>query len=125
MWILFTCENLRALRVKSSYAFLKRPPGPCCYLNQQSLIVRSRPVKIKETLVMLKLKIFFQENALKNAVCKISARFLRLQSVNPLRAKFFRGKINIYLHFVSFLHIDATQVFEILPQIRQEPTYST
>ena len=27
MWILFTCENLRALRVKSSYAFLKRPPG--------------------------------------------------------------------------------------------------
>ena len=29
MWILFTCENLRALRVKSSYAFLKRPPGTC------------------------------------------------------------------------------------------------
>ena len=46
-------------------------------------------------------------------------------SVNPLRAKFFRGNINIYLHFVSFLHIDTTQVFEILPQIRQEPTYST
>ena len=45
--------------------------------------------------------------------------------LNPLRAKFFRGNINIYLHFVSFLHIDTTQVFEILPQIRQEPTYST
>ena len=45
--------------------------------------------------------------------------------INPLRAKFFRGNINIYLHFVSFPHIDATQVFEILPQIRQEPTYST
>ena len=45
--------------------------------------------------------------------------------VNPLRAKFFRGNINIYLHFVSFLHIDTTQVVEILPQIRQEPTYST
>ena len=42
--------------------------------------------------------------------------------VNPLRAKFFRGNINISLHFVSFLHIDATQVVEILPQIRQEPT---
>ena len=28
------------------------------------------------------------------------------------------------LHFVSFLHIDTMQVFEILPQIRQEPTYS-
>ena len=43
----------------------------------------------------------------------------------PLRAKFFRGNINIYLHFVSFLHIDTTQVVAILPQIRQEPTYST
>ena len=45
--------------------------------------------------------------------------------LNPLRAKFFRGNINIYLHFVSFLHIDTTPVFETLPQIRQEPTYST
>ena len=44
---------------------------------------------------------------------------------NPLRAKFFRGNINIHLHFVSFLHIDTTHVVEILPQIRQEPTYST
>ena len=44
---------------------------------------------------------------------------------NPLRAKFFRGNINIYLHFVSFLHIDTTQVIEILPQIRQGSTYST
>ena len=38
---------------------------------------------------------------------------------------FQRERKNIYLNFVSFLHIDATQVFEILPQIRQEPTYST
>ena len=45
--------------------------------------------------------------------------------INPLRAKFFRGNINIYLHFVSFLHVDITQVVEILPQIRQEATYST
>ena len=44
---------------------------------------------------------------------------------NPLRAKFFRGNINVYLHFVPLLHIDMTQVVEILPQIRQEPTYST
>ena len=51
--------------------------------------------------------------------------WLRASCLNPLCAKFFRGNINIYLHFVSFLHIDATQVFEILPQIRQEPTYST
>ena len=45
--------------------------------------------------------------------------------INPLRAKFFRGNINIYLHFVSFLHINMPQVVEILPQIRQEPIYST
>ena len=43
---------------------------------------------------------------------------------NPLRANFFRGNINIYLHFVSYLHIDRTKVVEILPQIRQESTYS-
>ena len=45
--------------------------------------------------------------------------------LNPLCAKFFRGNKYIYLHFVSFLHIDTTQIVEILPQIRQEPTYST
>ena len=45
--------------------------------------------------------------------------------INALHAKFFRGNINIYLHFVSFLHIDTMQVVEILPQIRQRPTYST
>ena len=45
--------------------------------------------------------------------------------INPLRAKFFRGNINIYLHFVSFLYTDMTQVVEILPQVRKESTYST
>ena len=40
--------------------------------------------------------------------------------LNPLSAKFFRGNIKINLYFVSFLHIDTTQVIEILPQIRQE-----
>ena len=49
----------------------------------------------------------------------------RPQCVNPLRAKFFWGNINIYLHFVSVLHIGTMQVVEILPQKRQEPTYST
>ena len=46
-------------------------------------------------------------------------------NINPLRAKFFRGNINKYLHFVPSLHIGMTQVVEILPQVRQEPTYST
>ena len=30
--------------------------------------------------------------------------------LNPLHAKFFGGNINIYLHFMSFLHIDLAQV---------------
>ena len=41
-----------------------------------------------------------------------------------LRAKFFRGNINIYLHFVSFIHIDMIQVLKILPQVREGPTHS-
>ena len=42
------------------------------------------------------------------------------QPFNPLRANFFRGNKNIYLHFMSFLHTDMTQVVEILPRGRQK-----
>ena len=49
----------------------------------------------------------------------------RRLAFNPLCAKFFIGNTNIYLHIVPFLHIHATQVVEILSQIRREPTYST
>ena len=49
-------------------------------------------------------------------------RFLKPNSLkdyfNPLRAKFFKGNINIYLHFVSLLHIDMAQVLKILSQVR-------
>ena len=31
---------------------------------------------------------------------------------------------NIYLHFMSLLHINMTQVVEVLPRVRQELTYS-
>ena len=44
---------------------------------------------------------------------------------NPLRAKFLRENINIYLHFMSFLHTNKTQVAEIPPRVRQGPAYST
>ena len=44
---------------------------------------------------------------------------------NPLHATVFSGNKNIYLHFTSFLHIDMTKVFEILPRVRQELNYST
>ena len=40
--------------------------------------------------------------------------------INPLCAKFFRRNKNIYLHFMSFLHIDMTEEVEIIPQGRQE-----
>ena len=42
--------------------------------------------------------------------------------INPLRAKFFRGNINLYSHFMSLLHIDMTNVPKILPQVRPGPT---
>ena len=45
--------------------------------------------------------------------------------INPLHAIFFRENINIYLHFISFLHINKTQVVEIPPWVRQGPAYST
>ena len=47
------------------------------------------------------------------------------KKVNPLRAKFFRGNINIYLHFISLLHIDMAQVLKILSQARPGLAYST
>ena len=30
----------------------------------------------------------------------------------------------MYLHFMSFLHVDMTQVVEILHQVRQGPNHS-
>ena len=48
-----------------------------------------------------------------------------MPSINPLRAEFFRVNINIYLHFMSFLHTNKTQVVEIPPRVRQGPAYST
>ena len=44
---------------------------------------------------------------------------------NPLRAKYLGENINIYLHLMSFLHINKTQVVEIPPRVRQGPAYST
>ena len=49
---------------------------------------------------------------------------IHTQDQSPECAK-FSEEHNIYLHFISFLHNDMTQVVEILPQVRQGPTYST
>ena len=45
--------------------------------------------------------------------------------INHSRAKFVIGNIKIYLQFISLLHTGKTQVVDILPQVRQELTYST
>ena len=45
---------------------------------------------------------------------------LPVQGINSLRAKFCRGNTYIYLHFMSLLHIDMTQVLKILPQVRPD-----
>ena len=52
-------------------------------------------------------------------------KFIHHFLINPLRAKFFRENINIYLHFMSFLHIHKTRVVEIPPWVKQGPAYST
>ena len=45
--------------------------------------------------------------------------------LTALRAIFVRGIKNIYLHIMSYFHIDMTQVVDIFTQVRQEFTYST
>ena len=45
--------------------------------------------------------------------------------IDRLRAKSFRGDINIYLHFRALLHIDMTQAVEFLAHVRQGLTYCT
>ena len=49
---------------------------------------------------------------------------LFVQSLTLYMQNFSDGTWNIYLHFMSFDYIDMTQLVEILPQIKQEPTYS-
>ena len=47
------------------------------------------------------------------------------ERVSDLRATFFGEKINIYLHFMSFLHTNKTQIVEMPPRVKQGPAYST
>ena len=48
-----------------------------------------------------------------------------VRKINPWCAKFFTENIKMCLLLISFLHIDMTQIVEILPQVRQELAYST
>ena len=49
----------------------------------------------------------------------------RPQGVNSLPGAFFSRNINKYQQFLSFLHIDMTQLVEILLHVRQRPTSFT
>ena len=53
--------------------------------------------------------------------CEITSLRQCTIRINSLR----RGNINIYLHFMSLLQIDMTQVLKILPRVRAGVTYST
>ena len=65
--------------------------------------------------VQTDISICFSQNKDLSTVCNISL-------FNPLCAKSFRHNINIYLHFMSLLHIDMTLVLKIIPQARPGPT---
>ena len=45
--------------------------------------------------------------------------------LSALRVNFCRGNINMYLHFMSFLHTNMPKIIEILPSIRAGLTYFT
>ena len=55
----------------------------------------------------------------------LEADMLKSKYQNPLCAIFSRENINIYLHFMSFLHANKTQVVDIPPRVGQGPAYST
>ena len=49
---------------------------------------------------------------------------VKYEMLNLYMLNFTEGTKTYFLHFMSFLHIDMTQVVEILSQVRQGPTYS-
>ena len=70
--------------------------------------------------------------SLKIALVKIIPTFhrgimswLNMFDTNPLRAKFIKGNINMYLHLILFLHINMTQAAEIPPCVKQGSTLSS
>ena len=71
------------------------------------------------------INIFFQQIAFENVICKMYAILFKLQILILYVQFFVRENINIYLHFMSFLRTNKTQVVEIPPRVRQEPAYST
>ena len=71
------------------------------------------------------LTFLFRKMSLKESSAKWRPFSHSLNVLTLYMLNFSEETKNIYLHFISFLHIDMTQVVEILPQVGQERTYST
>ena len=111
--------------------------APSHYLSQCWLIISKILWHSSEDIIIRRFQDTNQQSKIENYIFKITLRSPRDQWVNslspercdrnfnPLHAKFFRENINLYLHFMLFLHIDKTQVVENFPHVRQEPPYST
>ena len=113
-WVVVTWVDMREYQVSSS-----------CNGHQMACPIRWKNLwlikKMHTKFTLYISKHIFLQRTLSNSHCWKAW----LSHINPLRAKFFRGNINIYLHFMSFLHTNKTQVVEVPPWVRQWPAYST
>ena len=81
--------------------------------------------KIQSLHVLFTLYSEFKNSQVRRSCARVYSIRTGWLVLTPLHAKFFRGNKNIYVHFMSFLQIDMTQVIETLPQVRQELAYCT
>ena len=110
-------------------------PGQLCYLSQERLAFGNLPLFSRARRIVTMLNhsthhpVAYQWHVTAKGDTQvrkiIQSQLWIFISLTPLRARFLRENINIYLHFLSFLHTDKTQVVEILPRVRQGPAYST
>ena len=104
-------------------------PAVLCFQNHIPEDKTSRKYYLEIEADLQAYKEAFADEALFAVLTKKLGDLLQLVraqcSINPLHAIFFRENINIYLHFMSFLHTNKTQVVEIPPRVRQGPAYST
>ena len=87
--------------------------APSHYLSPKVVLWYSLEINVKRRLQVLM-------NLNSNVVAEIILLILTLYMLF-----FFRKNINIYLHFMSFLQTNKTQVVEIPPLVRQWLAYST
>ena len=87
-----------------------------CYLNHLRVKESSKRELSNRVISTMPVNGLVSSDAL-TSTGRVMLKFVSL-IITPLRAKFFRGNKNMYLHFRSLFHTDMTQVVEILPQVR-------